>query len=106
MIDAGWSHPDWWARECTVIGVDCGTGLPIAVFHVIRGTNYNGSSKGMEGIAVVEMMKELKQSGFKVTTILHDKNSSTMRNVMDIFQDVQETLCLSKFYSICVLTSA
>jgi len=46
MIDAGWSHPGWWARECTVIGVDCQTGLPISVYHVMRGKNYEGSSKG------------------------------------------------------------
>jgi hypothetical protein len=109
MIDAGWSHPGWWARECTVIGLDCVTGLPIAVFHVIRNKNYQGSSKGMftftqpnsssgmEGFAVLEMMKELKTAGFTVTTILHDKDSSTMRNVMDIFEDVEEALCLSKF---------
>jgi hypothetical protein len=46
MVDAGWSHPGWWARECTVIGIDCETGLPIAIFHVVRGQNYEGSSKG------------------------------------------------------------
>lgn len=46
VFDAGWSHPGWWARECTVIAVDGHTGLPIFVQHVIRGTNYEGSSKG------------------------------------------------------------
>ena len=46
MIDAEWRYPGWWARECTVIGIDCATGLPISVFHVIRGKNYTGSSKG------------------------------------------------------------
>jgi hypothetical protein len=46
IVDAGWSHPGWWARECTVIAVDAKTGLPIAVKHVIRGLNYKGSSKG------------------------------------------------------------
>jgi hypothetical protein len=46
MVDAGWSHPGWWARECTVIGVDCQTGLPLSIYHVIRNKNYKGSSKG------------------------------------------------------------
>ena len=27
IIDAGWSHPGWWARECTVIAIDGQTGL-------------------------------------------------------------------------------
>jgi hypothetical protein len=46
VIDAGWSHPGWWARECTVIGLDGQTGLPLAVFHVIKDVNFKGSSKG------------------------------------------------------------
>ncbi len=46
VFDAGWSHPGWWARECTVLAVDGHTGLPIFVQHVIRGTNYEGSSRG------------------------------------------------------------
>jgi hypothetical protein len=47
VIDAGWSHPGWWARECTVIGLDGQTGLPLAVFNVIKGENFEGSSKGI-----------------------------------------------------------
>ena len=46
MIDAGWSHPGWWANECTIIGVDTQTGLPIAIEHVIKGQNYHGFSRG------------------------------------------------------------
>ena len=46
MIDAGWSHPGWWARECTVIAVDGKTNLPVAMEHIIRGENYKGSSRG------------------------------------------------------------
>jgi hypothetical protein len=45
-IDAGWSHPGWWARECTIIAVDGKTGLPIAMKHIIKDFNYEGSSKG------------------------------------------------------------
>ena len=47
MIDAGWSHPGWWARECTVIALDGKTGLPIGIFHVLKGKNFEGTSRGM-----------------------------------------------------------
>ena len=47
IIDAGWSHPGWWARECTVIAIDGQTGLPLAFYHVIRDENFSGSSKGI-----------------------------------------------------------
>ena len=46
IVDAGWSHPGWWARECTVIGIDGKTGLPIGIKHIIKSKNYEGSSKG------------------------------------------------------------
>ena len=49
MIDAGWSHPGWWARECTVTALDGKTSLPIGVYHVIKGgkkANFQGSSRG------------------------------------------------------------
>ena len=98
IIDAGWSHPGWWARECSVTAIDGYTGLPIAVYHVIKGKNYDGSSKGMEGFGVLEIMKEIQAAGFKVTKVLHDKDSSTMKNVMEIFEDVQEALCISKYF--------
>jgi hypothetical protein len=98
VIDAGWSHPGWWARECSITALDGMTGLPISVYHVIRDENYIGSSKGMEGFGVQKIMTELKNAGIKVTRVLHDKDSSTMKNAMEVFQDVQESLCLSKFF--------
>jgi len=55
----------------------------------------------MEGFAIEQMMKELRAAGIKVSTILHDKDSSTLRNVMDIFEDVKEALCLGKFHQCC-----
>ena len=106
MIDAGWSHPGWWARECTVIAVDGKTNLPVAMEHIIRGENYKGSSRGsfyvsvqfksvgMEGYGVLKIMNELSFRGYKVTHVIHDKDSSTLRNVMDVFEDVNEVLCL------------
>jgi hypothetical protein len=47
IIDAGWSHPGWWARECTVIAIDGNTGLPLAIYHVIKDVNFKGTSKGI-----------------------------------------------------------
>jgi hypothetical protein len=49
----------------------------------------------MEGWGVMKIMDELKFQGFHVTRILHDKDSSTMKQVMDAYQDVEEGLCLS-----------
>ena len=46
ILDAGWSHPGWWARECTVIAVDAKTGLPFAIKHVLKDRGYTGSSRG------------------------------------------------------------
>jgi len=45
VIDAGWSHPGYWARECTVIALDGRTGLPLAVQNVLKHRNFDGSSK-------------------------------------------------------------
>lgn len=47
VVDAGWSHPGWWARECTVIALDDKTNLPIHRVHIRKGFNYSGSSKGV-----------------------------------------------------------
>lgn len=46
IVDAGWSHPGWWAKECTVIALDDKTNLPIHRAHIRKGVNYTGSSKG------------------------------------------------------------
>jgi hypothetical protein len=51
----------------------------------------------MEGWGVTLIMKELQQCGYKVTRVLHDKDSSTLRNVMNVYEDVEEALCFSTF---------
>lgn len=50
----------------------------------------------MEGWGVKLILEDLKFRGLRVTRILHDKDSSTMKQVMDAYQDVEEGLCLSK----------
>ena len=50
----------------------------------------------MEGYGVQQIMNYLSIRGYKVTKIIHDKDSSTLRNVMDVFEDVEEVLCLGK----------
>jgi hypothetical protein len=51
----------------------------------------------MEGFGVEKIMKKLQKSQIKVTQVVHDKDSSTMRQVMSVFEDVEECLCLSNF---------
>jgi hypothetical protein len=46
IIDGGWSHPGWWAREHTVVALDDVTGLPLGYYNVLKGKNYEGSSRG------------------------------------------------------------
>ena len=48
----------------------------------------------MEGWGISEIMKELESQNIKATKIIHDKDSSTMANVMDVYEDVTEALCL------------
>lgn len=59
----------------------------------------------MEGFAILAMMKELAEAGFTVSKILHDKDSTTMKNVMDVFADVEEALCLSKYFFLYIVNS-
>ncbi len=47
IIDGGWSHPGWWARELTIVALDDLSGLPVGYCHVIKGKNYDGSSRGI-----------------------------------------------------------
>jgi hypothetical protein len=98
VVDGAWSHPGWWARECTVIALDFITGLPIAVQHVIKDRNYTGSSKGMEGWGMKEIAKQLKEAGITIGTMLHDKDSSAFQNVKSVFEDVQEQLCMGMLF--------
>lgn len=53
----------------------------------------------MEGFGILELMKELKNCGFTVHKVCHDKDASTLKHVKDVFEDVEEVLCTSKFHS-------
>ena len=44
------------------------------------------------------IMKDLKESGLKVTKVLHDKDASTFRQVVQVFEDADEQLCSSKCF--------
>jgi hypothetical protein len=50
----------------------------------------------MEGFGVKEIMKQIKQAGLTVTKVLHDKDASTFKQVLDVFEDADEILCISK----------
>jgi hypothetical protein len=49
----------------------------------------------MEGFGIKELMKELKNYGFVVDRVCHDNDASTLKQVKDIFEDVEEVLCTS-----------
>jgi len=114
VMDCGWSHPGWWAKEATVVALDGESGLPVGYINVIKGSNYFGSSKGkqltalvcylnyvsigMEGWGALQIMKELQACGIKVVNLLHDNDASTFNNVLEVFKDVSEALCVSKLY--------
>ncbi len=46
VIDGGWSHPGYWANQCSIYAIEANSGLLIGQVHVQRGINYIGSSKG------------------------------------------------------------
>ena len=96
-----------------MIALDGQTGLPLGYINVIKNDNYFGSSKGnkyslhscsmqlfvcsgMEGWGALQIMKELHSCGLKVVNLLHDKDASTFNHVLEVFQDVSESLCASK----------
>jgi len=51
-------------------------------------------SLAMEGFGVKKIMETLKLHDLNVTQVVHDKDASTMRQVMEVYQDVEEGLCL------------
>jgi hypothetical protein len=42
----------------------------------------------------------LKRSGIHVTRLTHDKDASTFKNVLEVFEDVAEQLCTSKLHDL------
>ncbi len=58
----------------------------------------------MKGWEVNKMMNEFKFQNLKVTKIIHDKDSSTIINVMNVYVDVKETLCFSSIIIIINIT--
>jgi hypothetical protein len=57
-------------------------------------------SQGMEGWGVKQIMTDLQCHNFKVTRVVHDKDSSAMRQVMDVYHEAVEGLCLSEYITI------
>ena len=52
--------------------------------------------EAMEGFGVKKLMEQLKRIGITVTKVLHDRDASTLKQVVDIFQDASESLCVGK----------
>jgi hypothetical protein len=51
----------------------------------------------MEGFGVKKIMETLKRHDINVTQVVHDKDSSTLRQVMEVYEDVEEALCMCMF---------
>jgi len=56
--------------------------------------NFSVTYEAMEGYGVKKIMQELKKYQLNVTEVVHDKDASTMRQVMEVYQDAEECLCL------------
>ena len=69
LIDTGYSHPGHWSNQSTTIALDAATGLPLAIKHIIRGNNYQGSSASMKTYGVYYILKELLDLGLKVIKV-------------------------------------
>lgn len=93
LLDGGWTHPGWWARECCMYAIDAFSGLPIARKYIIKGTNWTGSSKSMEAAAAKDIASNLHELGYKVTHLIHDKDASTLHHFKSVFSDVKELIC-------------
>lgn len=61
--------------------------------------------KAMEGYGVKEIVTELKSVGIIVSKVLHDKDASTLKQVVDVFEDAEEELCVSKYLSLFLIQS-
>jgi hypothetical protein len=48
----------------------------------------------MEGYGMKLIAEELKEWRIQLTTLLHDADASTLKNIRSIFKDVVEQLCL------------
>jgi hypothetical protein len=51
---------------------------------------YHGSSKGMESAAAQEAFKWLQESGINITTLIHDKDSSTYATASNAYTNIIE----------------
>jgi hypothetical protein len=60
----------------------------------------------MEGFGVKQIMHQLKEAEMTVKQVVHDKDASTMTQVMTVFEDVEECLCLSKVLLIYLISIA
>ena len=52
---------------------------------------------GIKEWGILETIKELKSQRIKITKIIHDKDSSTMANVMNVYEDVVICVKMPKF---------
>ena len=92
QLDMRWSHRGFNADEGTLTVLECRTGLVIWRYHVVRNhtkgeehkrayENYEGTSRGMEGYSVDQVMQDVKACGFRIHTFIHDNDASTANRI-------------------------
>lgn len=54
--------------------------------------NYVGTSKGMEGEGIARICQEIMKDGYKLASIVHDNDASTMAQIKEYFPNCTEKL--------------
>jgi hypothetical protein len=53
----------------------------------------------MKGWKVLQIIKRMSKLEYIVTYILYDKDASTMKNILQIFQNIQENFCYNIIFA-------
>jgi hypothetical protein len=84
LIEARWSSRGYSAQEATVTVLQGDKEKVIFRFHVIKDrqfgpkdVNYSGSSKGLDGFGVMELIKILKAEKMSIRKSSHDNDATT-----------------------------
>jgi len=116
IVDFAWSHRRN-AEEGSFIVISCHNDKIIASEHIQRcpltnspnhnesecerdecnSRNFHGASKSFEGQAAKRVFTRLKEAGYKVKVLIHDKDSSTSSHLHTIFPDSEESFDLGHY---------
>ncbi len=98
-MDCRWSSRGFNAEEATVTCCCLKSNKVIYHSNLMRKQeknsmkrNYVGTSKGMEGEGVARICKQIQQDGYKLNSVSHDNDASSMSQVHSLFPDCVEKL--------------